>query len=104
MYVEDFFSLISLLLFFSFLCLGSISPGPVFDLADIPLEGIDVLGNPDDIQDVAKKFVLAELEQGQGAEEQRDDASMWAALSANSLNNNELGAKVYGTELQNHEN
>ena len=62
-----------------------------------------MLGNPDDIQEVAKKLVLDELEQGgQGAEEQRDDASMWAALPANSLNNNELGAKVYGAELQSH--
>ena len=82
--------------------MGSISPGPVFDLADAPpLEGMEVLGSPDDIQEVAKKFVLAELEQGgQGAEGQRDDASMWAALPANSLNNNELGAKVYGAELK----
>jgi len=74
---------------------GSMSPGPVLDFIDVPLEGIEGLGNRVEVQAVAKAIVLAGLKETDPAKkEQLDDASMGAALAADNVGiNNELDMK-----------
>ena len=73
------------------------SPGPIFDFIDVPLEGIDALGNQVELNDVAKAIVMANLvHTGEEKDEQLNYASMQASMAANSVNNDELGTKVNG--------
>ena len=78
------------------------SPGPVLDFIDVPLEGIEGLGNRVEVQAVAKAIVLAGLKETDPAKkEQLDDASMGAALAADNVGiNNELDMKVNGAQKQ----
>ena len=64
---------------------GSISPGPVSDFIDVPLEGIEGFGNRAKVQDVNKEAGLEETYPA--TEGQLDFMSMGAAMAADSAYN-----------------
>ena len=65
------------------------SPGPVSDFIDVPLEGFEGFGNMVEVQDVAKVIVV-----DKATEEQLNFMPMGAAMATDSTNNNELGTEV----------